>query len=98
MNLEMFSRRNNYVYHLFFFWVPNACVMYELLYSLEWLPGDEVDVLSLHSALERRFSMDTVATDPWLRPGTSNAVKCPDSRETPNSRMEAPPWLSHRVA
>ncbi|XP_023650210.2 centrosome and spindle pole associated protein 1 isoform X2 [Paramormyrops kingsleyae] len=29
----------------------------------------------LQSPLDRRFSMDTVATEPWLRPGTSDTVK-----------------------
>ncbi|XP_041817863.1 centrosome and spindle pole associated protein 1 [Chelmon rostratus] len=61
------------------------------------LPGDEVDVLSLSSALERRVSVETAATEPWLRPGTSDAVKRSGCRETPNSRMDAPPWLTHRV-
>lgn len=47
------------------------------LYSTDWLPGagDEVDVLSLGSAMGRRVSVDTVATELWLRPGTSDAVK-----------------------
>ncbi|XP_070784596.1 centrosome and spindle pole-associated protein 1 [Enoplosus armatus] len=59
----------------------------------EGLPGDEEDVLSLRSALERRISVETVATEPWLRPGTSDAVK----HSGPNSRIDAPPWLTHRV-
>ncbi|XP_033495349.1 centrosome and spindle pole-associated protein 1 [Epinephelus lanceolatus] len=63
----------------------------------EGLSGDEVDVLSLRSALERRVSMETVATDAWLRPGTSDTVKRSGCRERPNSRMDAPPWLTHRV-
>ncbi|XP_070709443.1 centrosome and spindle pole-associated protein 1 [Pempheris klunzingeri] len=63
----------------------------------EGLPGDEVDVLSLRSALERRVSVETVATEPWLRPGTSDAVKRSGCRERPNSRMDAPPWLTHRI-
>ncbi|XP_035509088.1 centrosome and spindle pole-associated protein 1 [Morone saxatilis] len=61
------------------------------------LPGDDVDVLSLRSALERRVSVETVATEPWLRPGTSDAVKPSGCRASPNSRMDAPPWLTHRV-
>lgn len=67
------------------------------LYSPERLHGDEVDALSLRSALERRVSVETVATEPWLRPGTSDAVKRSGYRETPNSRMDAPPWLTHRA-
>ncbi|KAE8279907.1 Centrosome and spindle pole associated protein 1 [Larimichthys crocea] len=63
----------------------------------ERLHGDEVDALSLRSALERRVSVETVATEPWLRPGTSDAVKRSGYRETPNSRMDAPPWLTHRA-
>ncbi|KAM9337207.1 centrosome and spindle pole-associated protein 1 [Symphorus nematophorus] len=63
----------------------------------EGLPGDEVDVLSLRSALEKRVSVDTVATEPWLRPGTSDAVKRSSCTETPNSRRAAPPWLTHRI-
>ncbi|XP_038583643.1 centrosome and spindle pole-associated protein 1 [Micropterus salmoides] len=63
----------------------------------EGLSGDEVDVLSLYSALERRVSVETVATEPWLRPGTSDAVKRSDSREKPNSRMDAPPRLTHCI-
>uniref|UniRef100_UPI0037E9B43B centrosome and spindle pole associated protein 1 n=1 Tax=Semicossyphus pulcher TaxID=241346 RepID=UPI0037E9B43B len=60
--------------------------------------GDEADALSLRSALERRVSVDTVATEPWLRPGTSDAVKGRGGcRERPNSRIDAPPWLTHRV-
>ncbi|XP_042366848.1 centrosome and spindle pole-associated protein 1 [Plectropomus leopardus] len=59
--------------------------------------GDEVDVLSLHSALERRVSMETVATEAWLRPGTSDTVKRSSWREKPNGRIDAPPWLTHRV-
>lgn len=61
----MFVLNNNYVYHPFF------------LCSLGWLPDDEEDALSLHSALGRHLSVDTVATEPWLRPGTSNAKKRP---------------------
>ncbi|XP_059182691.1 centrosome and spindle pole-associated protein 1 isoform X2 [Centropristis striata] len=60
-------------------------------------PGDEVDGLSLRSALERRVSMDTVATEAWLRPGTSDTVKRSGCRERPNSGTAAPPWLTHRV-
>ncbi|KAI3355250.1 hypothetical protein L3Q82_018103 [Scortum barcoo] len=63
----------------------------------EGLSGDEEDVLSLRSALERRVSVETVATEPWLRPGTSDAVKRSGCRERPHSRMDAPPWLTHRI-
>ncbi|XP_014192012.2 centrosome and spindle pole associated protein 1 [Haplochromis burtoni] len=41
----------------------------------DWLPGDEEDMSSLGSAMGRRVSVDTVATELWLRPGTSDAVK-----------------------
>ncbi|XP_030253670.1 centrosome and spindle pole-associated protein 1 isoform X2 [Sparus aurata] len=57
----------------------------------------EVDVSSLCSALERRVSVDTVATDPWLRPGTSDAAKRLGCGEKPTIRMDTPPWLTHRV-
>ncbi|XP_036934487.1 centrosome and spindle pole-associated protein 1 isoform X2 [Acanthopagrus latus] len=57
----------------------------------------EVDVSSLCSALERRVSVDTVATDPWLRPGTSDAAKHSGCGEKPTIRMDTPPWLTHRV-
>ncbi|XP_022062182.2 centrosome and spindle pole associated protein 1 isoform X2 [Acanthochromis polyacanthus] len=60
----------------------------------ERLSPDEVDVLSLRSALGRRVSVETVATEPWLRPGTADAVK--HCREMPKSRTDAP-WLTHRI-
>ncbi|KAK2859445.1 hypothetical protein Q5P01_004065 [Channa striata] len=41
----------------------------------EKLPGDEVDAMSQRSSLERHVSMETIATEPWLRPGTSHFVK-----------------------
>ncbi|XP_041670613.1 centrosome and spindle pole-associated protein 1 [Cheilinus undulatus] len=63
----------------------------------EGLSADGTDALSLRSALERRVSVDTVATEPWLRPGTSDAVKQSGCRERPNSRMDPQPWLTHRV-
>lgn len=44
------------------------------LYPTDWLPGDEADMSSLGSAMGRRVSVDTVATELWLRPGTSDAV------------------------
>lgn len=50
-------------------------VMDKPLYSTDWLPGDEADMSSLGSAMGRRVSVDTVATELWLRPGTSDAVK-----------------------
>ncbi|XP_034562108.1 centrosome and spindle pole-associated protein 1 isoform X2 [Notolabrus celidotus] len=56
--------------------------------------GDEADVLSLRSALGRRVSVDTVATEPWLRPGTSDAVKHSVCRE---SRMDTLPRLTNRA-
>lgn len=59
---------------------------------------DEVDVSSLRSALERRVSMETVATEAWLRPGTSDTVKCGGGMERADSGMDAPPWLTHRVS
>lgn len=67
------------------------------LCSPEGLSGDEVDVLSLRSALERPVSVETVATEAWLRPGTSDAVKRSGSKERPGSRRDAPPWLTHRI-
>ncbi|KAM6971588.1 centrosome and spindle pole-associated protein 1 [Tautogolabrus adspersus] len=63
----------------------------------EGLSGDEADVLSLRSALERGESVETVATEPWLRPGTSDAVNHTGCRERQNSRMDTPPWLTHGV-
>ncbi|XP_069007777.1 centrosome and spindle pole-associated protein 1 [Embiotoca jacksoni] len=58
--------------------------------------ADEVDLSSLSSALGRRVSVETVATEPWLRPGTScHAVKHLGCRERPNSRVDAAPWLTH---
>nr|XP_020455583.1 centrosome and spindle pole-associated protein 1 isoform X2 [Monopterus albus] len=62
----------------------------------EGLCSDEVDVLSLHSALESRVSVETVATEPWLRPGTSQALKRSGSRQRPNSRMDTRPWITDR--
>ncbi|XP_034415606.1 centrosome and spindle pole associated protein 1 [Cyclopterus lumpus] len=59
---------------------------------------DEVNVSLLRSALERRVSMETVATEAWLRPGTSDTVKRAVCMERPNSGMDAPPWLTHRVS
>ncbi|XP_047424040.1 centrosome and spindle pole-associated protein 1 isoform X3 [Mugil cephalus] len=61
----------------------------------EGLSGDELDASSLRSALGRPVSVDTVATEPWLRPGTPRAVI--HGREKPNSRMDAPPWMTHRI-
>ncbi|KAM7369940.1 hypothetical protein PAMP_011228 [Pampus punctatissimus] len=63
----------------------------------EGMSGDEVDVLSLCSALERRVSVDTVATEAWLRPGTSDAVKPSGCKERPGRRRDTPPWLTHRI-
>lgn len=72
-------------------------VMDKPMFSPEGPSGDEVDVSSLRSALERRVSTETVATEAWLRPGTSDTVKRSGCRERPNGRMDAPPWLTHRV-
>ncbi|KAM9839695.1 centrosome and spindle pole-associated protein 1 [Aulostomus maculatus] len=58
---------------------------------------DEVDVLSLRSALERRVSLETIATEAWLRPGTSDAVKRSGCREKPEGGRETPPWLTQRL-
>ncbi|XP_074549725.1 centrosome and spindle pole-associated protein 1 isoform X2 [Halichoeres trimaculatus] len=63
----------------------------------EELSGDEADVLSLRSALGRRVSVDTVATEPWLRPGTSDAVKQSVCRERQKSSVDTRPWLTNRV-
>ncbi|XP_068438170.1 centrosome and spindle pole-associated protein 1 isoform X4 [Clinocottus analis] len=57
--------------------------------------SDEVDVSSLRSALERRVSMETVATEAWLRPGTSDTVNRAGCTTRPNSGMDAPPRLTH---
>ncbi|XP_032360326.1 centrosome and spindle pole-associated protein 1 isoform X2 [Etheostoma spectabile] len=66
-------------------------------FSPEGLLDDDVDVLSLGSALERRVSTETVATEAWLRPGTSDTVKRSGCRKTPNRRLDAPPWLTQHV-
>ncbi|XP_047185940.1 centrosome and spindle pole-associated protein 1 isoform X2 [Scophthalmus maximus] len=63
----------------------------------ERLSDDEVDVLSLRSALERRVSMETIATEAWLRPGTSAALRRSACRERPHSRMDAPQRLTHHI-
>ncbi|KAM6900545.1 uncharacterized protein cspp1a [Xenentodon cancila] len=55
--------------------------------SKSGLAVDEVDASSLRSALGRSVSVETVATEPWLRPGTSDAAK--QCREKPNSSMGA---------
>ncbi|XP_068588339.1 centrosome and spindle pole-associated protein 1-like isoform X2 [Cebidichthys violaceus] len=65
---------------------------------IEGPSGDEADVSSLRSALERRVSMETVATETWLRPGTSDTVERAGCMERPNGGMDAPPWLTHRVS
>lgn len=67
------------------------------LSSSERLSDDEVDVLSLRSALERRVSMETIATEAWLRPGTSAALRRSACRERPHSRMDAPQRLTHHI-
>ncbi|XP_029314098.1 centrosome and spindle pole-associated protein 1 [Cottoperca gobio] len=58
----------------------------------DWPSADEADVSSPRSALDRRVSMDTVATEAWLRPGTADSV----SRSSCRERTEAPPRLTHR--
>ncbi|XP_026147552.1 centrosome and spindle pole-associated protein 1 isoform X3 [Mastacembelus armatus] len=63
----------------------------------EGLSSNEVDVLSLRSALDGHVSVETIATEPWLRPGTSDAVKHSGCRRRPNSSMDAPPWLTQQV-
>ncbi|CAK6972358.1 centrosome and spindle pole-associated protein 1 [Scomber scombrus] len=73
------------------------CVMDKPLCSPEGLSGDEHDVLSLRSAPGRSVSVETVATEAWLRPGTSDAVKYSGCKDGPGSRRDAPPWLTHRV-
>lgn len=72
-------------------------MMVKSLYSPGGLSDDEADSLSLRSALERHVSMETVATEPWLRPGTSDAVKDSGSRPSPRSRMDTTPWLTYRA-
>ncbi|XP_047200577.1 centrosome and spindle pole-associated protein 1 isoform X3 [Hippoglossus stenolepis] len=60
----------------------------------ERLSVDEGDFWSLRSAPERRVSVESIATEPWLRPGTSATMKgsaCRKRLDTP------PPGLTHRV-
>ncbi|XP_065804861.1 centrosome and spindle pole-associated protein 1 isoform X1 [Labrus bergylta] len=57
----------------------------------EWLSGDEADVLSLRSALERGESVATVATEPWLRPGTPDDVTHTQAAE----RGTTAGWILH---
>lgn len=52
---------------------------------LEQLQDDEADVSLLRFALETPVSVDAVATEAWLRPGTPDA----DKEETTNSRTKA---------
>ncbi|KAM4533412.1 centrosome and spindle pole-associated protein 1 [Odontesthes bonariensis] len=61
------------------------------------LSCDEVDALSLRSALGRCVSVETVATEPWLRPETPDTVKDSGCREKPNSRMDAPTLMRQHV-
>ncbi|XP_072234362.1 LOW QUALITY PROTEIN: centrosome and spindle pole associated protein 1 [Leuresthes tenuis] len=61
------------------------------------LSCDEVDALSLRSALGRCVSVETVATEPWLRPETPDTVKHSGCREKPNSRMDAPTLMRQHV-
>lgn len=68
------------------------------LYPTDWLPGDEADMSSLGSAMGRRVSVDTVATELWLRPGTSDAVKQWGCSNRINRRMGAPHRLKHCIA
>ncbi|KAF7668832.1 hypothetical protein LDENG_00279470 [Lucifuga dentata] len=77
-----------------------ACVMDEPLNSPETMSGNEVDAFSLcssHSVPERRVSVETVATEAWLRPGTSDAVRRQDCKERLSRGMDRPSWLMHRV-
>ncbi|XP_053269028.1 centrosome and spindle pole-associated protein 1 [Pleuronectes platessa] len=60
----------------------------------EGLSLDEGDFWSLRSASERRVSVESVATEPWLRPGTSVTLKGSSCRK----RLDTPsPGLTHRV-
>ncbi|CAB1427587.1 unnamed protein product [Pleuronectes platessa] len=60
----------------------------------EGLSLDEGDFWSLRSASERRVSVESVATEPWLRPGTSATLKGSACRK----RLDTPsPGLTHRV-
>ncbi|XP_029935426.1 centrosome and spindle pole-associated protein 1, partial [Myripristis murdjan] len=66
----------------------------------ERLSGDEVDVFSLHSTpcgRERCVSAETVATEPWLRPGTSDAGNRQGCRERPSSGMDNALWLTQSL-
>ncbi|XP_062236002.1 centrosome and spindle pole-associated protein 1 [Platichthys flesus] len=60
----------------------------------EGLSLDEEDFWSLRSAPERRVSVESVATEPWLRPGTSASLRGSACRK----RLDTPsPGLTHRV-
>ncbi|KAM4605914.1 centrosome and spindle pole-associated protein 1 [Polymixia lowei] len=62
----------------------------------EGLSGGEGDTVSLPStpcAPGGRVSAETVATEPWLRPGTSGAAKPPGHGEKPTGRdAKEPAW------
>ncbi|XP_048832285.1 centrosome and spindle pole-associated protein 1 isoform X2 [Brienomyrus brachyistius] len=62
--------------------------------GLNTLADEEVDpaLRVLQSSLDRRFSMDTVATEPWLRPGTSDAVKRHTQSGTGFRKPSLPTW------
>ncbi|XP_028290913.1 centrosome and spindle pole associated protein 1-like [Gouania willdenowi] len=51
--------------------------------TTERLPENNEDDLSLHSTLDRCVSTETVATEAWMRPGTSDAVKLLREEHTP---------------
>ncbi|KAM6977654.1 centrosome and spindle pole-associated protein 1 [Aplochiton taeniatus] len=59
------------------------------------LSGDEQEDFSMRSSPytpDRPVSVVTVATEPWLRPGTSDAVKWLGGRERPSSRDTLNDW------
>ncbi|XP_060950287.1 centrosome and spindle pole associated protein 1 [Limanda limanda] len=60
----------------------------------EGLSVDEGDIWSLRSAPERRVSVESIASEPWLRPGTSTNMEGSACRK----RLDTPsPGLTHRV-
>ncbi|KAK2886454.1 hypothetical protein Q8A73_020400 [Channa argus] len=59
----------------------------------EKLSDDEGDALIQHCALERNVSIETVATEPWLRPNTSHSLQRLSSRQRPRVRTGNLPFL-----
>lgn len=64
-------KTKKYIIDEFYAWFAFDCLnknVWLTLYSPEGPPDNELDDLSLCSARERRVSMETVATEAWLRP------------------------------